>query len=110
MNFIRNFTLALFILCFSKTNGQSFITYKDTVNRFTINIPAGWKYGANIKLRDPLLIAQKTPINQADTSRDNFNINVIRTPTKTLDKTFADFLSYLPDAKNYKLINTAYLL
>lgn len=91
---------------FISANGQSFITYKDTVNRFSIDIPVGWKYGTNKKFPDLLLIAQRTPLNQTDNSRDNFNINVIKTPAKTLEKTFNDFLGYLPDAKDYKLINT----
>ena len=48
----------------------------------------------------------RTPLSKTDTSKVNFNINIIETPTKTLEKTFSDFLKYLPEAKNYKLIDT----
>ena len=103
---MRNFLFIFFTVFMTKANGQSFTTYKDTINRFSINIPVGWKYGINKKYPALVLLAQRTPLSQADTSRDNFNINVIETPNKTLDKTFTDFLKYLPDAKNFKLINT----
>ena len=52
------------------------------------------------------MLAYRTPLSKSDTSRDNFNINIIETPNKNLDKTFADFLKYLPEAKNFKLIDT----
>ena len=103
---MRNILLLFFAISIFNANGQSFITYKDSINHFSINIPVGWKYGVNKKNPSLILLAQRTPTNKTDTSRDNFNINVIETPNKTLDKTFSDFLKYLPDAKNYKLINT----
>lgn len=103
---MRHLLFIFFTVFISKANGQSFTSYKDTVNHFSINIPVGWKYGINKKYPALILLAQRIPQTQADTSRDNFNINVIETPTKTLDKTFSDFLKYLPEAKNYKLINT----
>ena len=103
---MRNVLFIFFTAFIIKANGQSFVTYKDSVNHFSISIPAGWKYGINKNYPSLILLAQRTPLSQADTSRDNFNINVIKTPNKTLDKTFADFLSDLPDAKNFKLISS----
>jgi hypothetical protein len=103
---MRNFLFIFLTFFIIKVTGQSFVTYKDTINRFSINIPVGWKYGINKNYPELILLAQRTPLNQTDTSRDNFNINVIETPNKTLDKTFADFLKYLPEAKSFKLINT----
>jgi hypothetical protein len=82
------------------------MNYKDTINHFSINIPTGWKYGLNKNYPAIKLLAYRTPLSQSDTSRDNFNINIIETPNKDLNKTFADFLKYLPDAKNFKLICT----
>ena len=103
---MRNFLSILFIVFILKANAQSFVTYKDTVNHFSINIPAGWKYGINKNYPGLILLAQRMPLSQADTVRDNFNINVIATPKKNLDKTFADFVKYLPNAKKYKLLDT----
>jgi len=103
---MRQLFLTLFTLFIIQASGQSFITYKDTINRFSIDIPVGWKYGVNRNYPAIKLLAYRTPLSQLDTSRDNFNINIIETPNKNLDKTFADFLKYLPEAKNYKLIDT----
>jgi hypothetical protein len=101
---MRLFLVSLFALILINVNGQSFITYADTINHFSINIPTGWKYGVN-KNYPQLFIAYRTPLNQSDTSRDNFNINVIETPNKNLEKSFSDFLKYLPEAKNFQLID-----
>ena len=98
--------LLLFTVFIIHAHGQSFLNYKDTINLFSIDIPVGWKYGLNKSYPDFILLAYRTPINKADSSRDNFNINTIKTPNKSLDKTFSDFLKYLPDAKDYKLIDT----
>jgi len=78
------------------------VNYKDTINRFSIDIPAGWTYGINKSYPELILLA----LSNSGTPRDNFNINTINTPTKTLDKSFSDFVRYLPDAKDYKLIDT----
>ena len=103
---MRHILLGFFTLFIIQAHGQSFVNYKDTINRFSIDIPKGWKYGVNKSYPDIILLAYRTPISKADTSRDNFNINTIKTPNKDLDKTFADFLKYLPDARDYKLIET----
>jgi hypothetical protein len=103
---MRHLLLTLFTVFIIKANGQSFITYKDTINRFLIDIPTGWKYGVNKSYPAIKLLAYRIPLTKTDTSRDNFNINIIETPNKNLDKTFADFLKYLPEAKNFKLIET----
>ena len=76
---MRKFIFIFFTVCIMKTNGQSFVVYKDTVNHFSINIPVGWKYGINKNYPTVILLAQKTPLSPADTVRDNFNINVIAT-------------------------------
>lgn len=103
---MQQFLLVLFTVFIFQAHGQSFVNYKDTINRFSIDIPTGWKYGVNKNYPDIILLAYRTPVNKADTIRDNFNINTINTPKKNLEKTFVDFLTYLPDAKDYKLIDT----
>ncbi len=103
---MRKFIFIFFTICILKAKSQSFVVYKDIVNQFSINIPVGWKYGINKNYPALILLAQRTPLSPADTVRDNFNMNVIATPKKNLDKTFADFIKYLPDAKKYKLIDT----
>jgi photosystem II reaction center protein PsbP len=102
---MRHLLLILFTVVTIQASGQSFVTYKDTINRFSINIPTGWNYGVNKNYPAIKLLAYRTALSKSDSSRDNFNINIIETPGKNLDKTFSDFLRYLPDAKNFKLIN-----
>lgn len=103
---MRHYLLVLFTVFITQAYGQSFVHYKDTINHFSIDIPVGWKYGVNKSYPGIILLAYRLPISKEDTSRDNFNINTMETPDKNLDKTFADFLKYLPDAKDYKLIDT----
>lgn len=103
---MRYLLLLFFVVFAIHAKGQSFITYRDTISHFSINIPTGWKYGVNKNYPAIKLLAYRTPLSKSDTSRDNFNINIIETPGKNLDKTFADFLKYLPNAKNFKLIDT----
>src|SRR4030095_16346914 len=98
---MRHLLIVFFGFFIIQANGQSFVNYKDTINRFSIDIPTGWKYVVNKSYPDIILLAYRTPISKTDTSRDNLNINTIKTPNKNLDKTFADFLKYLPDAKDY---------
>jgi hypothetical protein len=107
---MRHLFVVLFSFFLIQAHAQSFINYKDTINQFSINIPVGWKYGINKSYPDIILIASRTPTSNTDTVRDNFNINTIYTPKKDLDQTFADFLSYLPDAKDYKLIDTGTMI
>lgn len=103
---MRYLLIALFSFFVIQVNGQSLVNYKDTLNRFSINIPTGWRYGVNKNYPSIKLIAYRTPLSQLDTSKDNFNINIIETPNKDLNTTFADFLKYLPEANDYKLIAT----
>ena len=102
---MRHLLLIPFTVFVIQVSAQSFVTYKDTINHFSINIPTGWKYGVNKNYPAIKLLAYRTPLSKSDTARDNLNINIIETPDKNLDKTFADLLKYLPDAKNFKLID-----
>jgi hypothetical protein len=100
---MRNFLPAFLVFFIVHANGQSFTTYTDTINRFSIHIPIGWKYGQNKNLPELKLIAMRTPSSQSDTTNANYNINIIETPNKDLEETFNDFLKYL-DAEDLKFI------
>jgi PsbP len=101
---MRNFLIASLLICMIQVNGQSLIPYKDSINRFSIDIPEGWQYGINTNYPSIVLLALRTPPRPAEQSRDNFNINVLSTRSKDLDKTFADFVKYLPNGNKFKLI------
>lgn len=98
--------MALSFLLIIQANRQSFFHYKDSLNYFSIDIPIGWKYEVTKEQTGVLLLAYRTPSFKSDNSRHSVNINIINTPTKNLDKLFADFIKYLLNTQNYKLIAT----
>lgn len=103
--------IALICICCSlHLPAQTFVNFKDTINHFSINIPVGWKYGINKNLPSIKLLAYRVPQGAADTSKINFNVNVLETPGKDLNKTFADFIQYLPEAKAYQLIDSGEII
>jgi hypothetical protein len=103
---MRHLLLFFFTVLIIDSKAQSLVNYKDTINHFSINIPTEWKYGVNKNFPDIKLIAYRTPLSKSDTARDSFNINIIETPSKNLDKTFADFLQSISNGKDFKLIDT----
>jgi hypothetical protein len=103
---MRYILVILFTICIIPSNGQSLVTYKDTINNFSISLPEGWKYGVNQDYPAIKLVAYRVPLSALDTVRDNLNINIFETPGNDLDKTFAEFLKALPDAKDFKLLDS----
>lgn len=82
--------------------GQSFNLYKDTTNGFSIYIPAGWKYGV-IKSQPTIkLIAYSTD----DTSKYNYNVNVIETPNATLETSSSKLIESLSSTKGFRLLDS----
>jgi hypothetical protein len=96
--------LAFICLCFY-AKGQAFISYKDSINHFSINVPADWYYKENyLSLK---LVAFKSPNSKSGSPGDNFNINIIETPGASLEKAFTDFMYYLPeDGDSLRVIAT----
>ena len=100
--------IILFTLLFSiviKTNGQSLSIYKDSVNHFLIKIPNEWKYGQNKNYPSIKLIAYRTPSSMTDTSKDNFNLNILETLNSNLDETYSEFLKSIKNIENFKLLD-----
>lgn len=96
----------LFFIIFSAiSDAQSFVNYKDTINHFSIDIPVGWRYGASKNYPSLKLVAYRIPISNTDTSKDNYNLNIIETPNLDLNKTYFSFLKSLKTTKNFKLID-----
>ncbi len=96
----------LFLIFFSiNSNAQSFVNYKDTVNHFSIDIPVGWRYGVSKNYPSIKLLAYRIPVSNTDTSKDNYNLNIIETPGLDLNKTYVSFLNSLKNTENFKLID-----
>ena len=103
-NIMRYFYTIFFILFLTVSNGQSFVTYKDTINHFMIDIPVGWRYGISKNYPSLKLRAYRTPDSLTDTSKDNYNLNILQTPNLTLDETYSKFLESIKEADNCKLV------
>ena len=102
---MRNLLLVFFTLFFLCANAQSYALYKDTINHFSIKIPIGWKYGLSKNSPTIKLIAYRTPSSPTDTSKHNFNINIVETPNSNLDKTYPQYLQSLKGGENFKLLD-----
>ena len=102
---MRKSLIFVFSVIVIQVSGQSFMSYKDTINNFSINIPVGWKYGINKNYPSIKLLAYRIPLDKLDTSRDNLNININESSGNDLDKAFENFLGVLGESKNFKIID-----
>ncbi|MES2649279.1 MAG: hypothetical protein V4717_20540 [Bacteroidota bacterium] len=102
---MRSLVIVFLTILITKTYAQSFATYRDTVNHFSIEIPVGWKYGLPKDYPSIKLMAYRTPISPEDTSKDNFNLNIVVTPNSNLEETYPKFLESLKSVENFKLVN-----
>jgi hypothetical protein len=55
-------------------------------------------------------MAYRNPSGVTDTSKDNFNINIFRTPNLDLTKTYLGFLNSLSSTANFKLIDSGSII
>jgi hypothetical protein len=94
-------TVLILILTFFiiRANGQSFFHYTDTLNHFSIDFPASWKYKVVHAQKGVVLETSRIPHGK-DTARDIMNVNIIETP-RNLERTFAVYIKYIstPDFK-----------
>lgn len=105
-NFYRNILGAILTVCSFNASSQSFQKYTDTINHFSINIPTGWKYGIRKDMPTIKLIAYYQPLNEQDSIRDNFNINIFSPESNNLENVFARTIEGVKTAKSFKLIDT----
>lgn len=103
---MRAILIILFTAFIFNANAQSFVNFKDTVNHFSIDIPAGWKYGPPQTPSGIKLIAIRGPLKEGEIARDNFNINIInKLESQDLEKNFANLERAASTRPNYKLVN-----
>lgn len=98
--------LILFTHFIIQANAQSFVNYKDTLNHFSIDIPAGWKNGPpQVPYGGIKLMAWRWPLKEGEIARDNFNINIIdEIPSPDLEKNFAFLAKVVSNVPNFKLL------
>jgi len=80
------------------------VPYKDTVNHFSIDIPAGWRYGTNRSMPDLLLIAMRSSTGPDDKPSENFNLNVIKKANSSLDREYTRLIDALMSTNDFTLL------
>ncbi|MEC5146800.1 hypothetical protein [Chitinophaga sp. 212800010-3] len=89
------YLILCFLLLFAAVAGaQELVTYRDSVNRFSVGIPAGWRIIKNIKQPSIKLMALAVPADSTQKATGNFNINVIAEPSANPDTIIKKLLSY----------------
>lgn len=93
---MRPVLLIIFTLFLIKVKAQSEKRFNDTVNHYSIIFPAAWHYQIGDSVyRGIAFSASRESDRSRYYSNDNFNINIIKTPRKDLEKSFADLVRYL---------------
>jgi len=95
--------LLIFAIFITRANAQSFFHYTDTLNRFSIDFPASWKYQVEHATKGVVLETTRVPHGR-DTARGIMNVNIIETP-RNLERTFAAYLHYI-STPDFKIIAT----
>jgi len=97
-----------FLLCSVLTNlyaqSQGFCKYIDTINRFSIEIPAGWHYGYNKETPSIKLAALRKTTDTSDRDYENFNLNVMKIKNSTLELEYAKLIDAISDPGSLGII------
>jgi hypothetical protein len=91
------------LLTWAISYGQELVTIRDTVNHFSIGVPAGWKSGTPAN-KFVLFVAYRQPLNEQDLPIENFNINILHRQEVDLEKSYQQFLKSVGQAEGFKII------
>lgn len=83
--------------------GQELLMVRDTVNRFEIGVPIGWRYGVPIN-RSVAFMAVREAQNEQDFPRENFNINILNRDEVDLATTYGHFLESIGKTEGFKIL------
>lgn len=83
--------------------GQALLMVRDTVNRFEIGVPIGWRYGVPI-IRSVAFMAVREAQNEQDFPRENFNINILIRNEVDLDTSYGHFLESIGQTEGFKIL------
>jgi hypothetical protein len=103
MKFILAFLLTGAVTnCFSQTAAP--VQYKDTVNHFSINIPAGWRYGVSKNAPTIKLIALRSPDDTLNKAHENFNLNILEKANSSTDREYDKLIGALSSTNDFVLV------
>jgi hypothetical protein len=100
----RSYLLLMMISFSVAVKSQGYLSYKDTINKFSVVIPQGWRYGLVPGYPSIKLTASRIPATKSDTAKLSFNLNILEEPNSTLEKAYKTLIKYLPEAKKFALL------
>lgn len=83
--------------------GQELVMVRDTVNRFEVGVPIGWRYGVPFN-RSVAFMAVREAQNELDFPRENFNINILIRDEVDLDTSYGHFLESIGKTEGFKIL------
>ena len=97
-----------FLLCTTLTDLYSqspgFCKYIDTINGFSIEIPAGWYYGVNKEMPTIKLSALRKTTDTSDRHHENFNLNIMKVKNSSLELEYAKLIEAISDPGSLGII------
>jgi len=83
---------------------QDFFLYKDSVYKFKIGIPEGWRYGKPKSYPEVLFISIRQTSDTTEKVVESFNVTFVQEPNSSLDTVFSRLLKYNSMADNFSVI------
>lgn len=102
---MKHLILSLLIsISFLKTSfGQELVMITDTINKFQIGVPVGWRYfGAQPNSAAFLAIREK--VDENDKPRENYNINIMHRKETDLDEEYRNFINSISKRDGFRII------
>ena len=101
---MRLLFFSLCLLSVAYIHGQDLISYKDTLYKFSIGIPVGWRYGKPKTYPHLLLISIRQPVDTTEKMVETFNVNAVQEPNSNLDTAFSHLLKYNSIADSFTVL------
>jgi hypothetical protein len=103
---MKKIIIYLLLLSSIRSYSQELAVYRDTINKFSIGIPIGWRYGALKNAPSIKLIAQQV---QTDSGKllANYNLNIFNSSASTPKNAYSNYLSSISQLKNFKIVDSS---
>ncbi len=103
---MRKSILSLLILfSFFKTSfGQELVMITDTINKFQIGVPVGWRYFGP-QVNSVAFQANRQKVDENDKPRENYNINIMHHKETDLNEEYKNFISAISKREGFRIID-----
>ena len=102
---MKHVTLSIFSALFFSTVGfgQELVMVNDTINKFQIGVPVGWRYGIP-KDNSVTFMALRQKTNESDKPRENFNINILHHKEVDFNESYTQFIASIGKTDGFRII------